>query len=244
MVMRNKIDASAKYMKEDWSTDAWIEHGWLPPQGPVNVLLTAAVACETAGIVAAQPRKLQLHRPAPDGLQRIDPIFLIFFPYQHDFLPIFRSPALFNKLIKAFKMHLEARFPDQTIEYIVGLESRGFLFGPTLALALDAGFVPIRKKGKLPGELYRAAYTKEYGEDFFEIQVESIPEGSNVVIVDDILATGGSARGAGQLVQMCKANILEFCFVMELDFLKGRDKLQADTFTLLSGQTESLKGSK
>ncbi|KAG7711970.1 hypothetical protein KL930_004050 [Ogataea haglerorum] len=161
-----------------------------------------------------------------------------------DFLPIFRSPALFNKLIKAFKMHLEARFPDQTIEYIVGLESRGFLFGPTLALALDAGFVPIRKKGKLPGELYRAAYTKEYGEDFFEIQVESIPEGSNVVIVDDILATGGSARGAGQLVQMCKANILEFCFVMELDFLKGRDKLQADTFTLLSGQTESLKGSK
>ncbi|KAG7693346.1 hypothetical protein KL933_000154 [Ogataea haglerorum] len=177
MVMRNKIDASTKYMKEDWSTDAWIEHGRLPPQGPVNVLLTAAMACETAGIVAAQPRK-------------------------------------------------------------------GFLFGPTLALALDAGFVPIRKKGKLPGELYRAAYTKEYGEDFFEIQVESIPEGSNVVIVDDILATGGSARGAGQLVQMCKANILEFCFVMELDFLKGRDKLQADTFTLLSGQTESLKGSK
>ncbi|ODV85864.1 hypothetical protein CANARDRAFT_7226 [[Candida] arabinofermentans NRRL YB-2248] len=158
-----------------------------------------------------------------------------------DFLPIFRDPQLFNKLVKAFKLHLETKFAGQTIDYIVGLESRGFLFGPTLALAIDAGFIPIRKQGKLPGKLYKVGYSKEYGEDFFEIQTESIPAGSNIIIVDDILATGGSAKAAGELVKLCNANILEFNFVMELDFLKGRDKLQADTFTLLSGQTESLK---
>lgn len=159
-----------------------------------------------------------------------------------DFLPLFRSPQLFNKLIVAFKIYIEENF-NQTIDYIVGLESRGFLFGPTLALALDAGFIPIRKAGKLPGDVYKVGYTKEYGEDFFEIQKESIPEGANVLIVDDILATGGSAHAAGELVQKCNGNILGFCFVMELDFLNGRDKLQAPTFTLLQGQPESLKES-
>ncbi|GMM30728.1 adenine phosphoribosyltransferase [Martiniozyma asiatica (nom. inval.)] len=157
-----------------------------------------------------------------------------------DFLPLFRSPQLFNKLVIAFKMYIEQNI-SETIDYIVGLESRGFLFGPTLALALNAGFIPIRKAGKLPGDLYKVGYTKEYGEDFFEIQKESIPEGANVLIVDDILATGGSAGAAGKLIQLCKGNILGFCFVMELDFLKGRDTLPASTFTLLKGQPESLK---
>ncbi|VEU21729.1 DEKNAAC102329 [Brettanomyces naardenensis] len=158
-----------------------------------------------------------------------------------DFLPIFRNPDLFNKLIMAFKMHVGQSFPDQTIDYIVGLESRGFLFGPTLALALDAGFVPIRKKGKLPGETYKAEYSKEYGDDYFEIQKDSIPDGANVIIVDDILATGGSAEAAGKLVLECEANLMGFLFVMELDFLRGRDRLQAGSFTLLSGQEEGLK---
>lgn len=158
-----------------------------------------------------------------------------------DFLPIFRFPDLFNKLVKAFKIHLDETFPNTKIDYIVGLESRGFLFGPTLALAMDAGFVPIRKPGKLPGNVAKAKFQKEYGEDHFEIQLESIPEGSNVVIVDDILATGGSAGAAGELVQKCKGNILEYDFVMELDFLKGREKLSAPTYTLLSGQAEKLK---
>lgn len=158
-----------------------------------------------------------------------------------DFLPLFRSPQMFNKLILAFKMYIEQSFGSESIDYVVGLESRGFLFGPTLALALNAGFVPIRKAGKLPGQVYKVGYTKEYGEDFFEIQQESFPEGANVLIVDDILATGGSASAAGKLVSMCKANILGFLFVMELDFLNGRDKLPAPTFTLLQGQPESLK---
>lgn len=158
-----------------------------------------------------------------------------------DFLPIFRSPALFQKLIDAFKMHLEETFPDSKIDYIVGLESRGFLFGPSIALALGVGFVPVRKGGKLPGELVSAVYQKEYGTDIFEMQKEAIAANSNVVIIDDIIATGGSASAAGDLIKQVGANILEYAFVMELDFLKGREKLDAPLFTLLNAQQEALK---
>lgn len=153
-----------------------------------------------------------------------------------DFLPIFTKPDLFTKLVDAFKIHLG----DKKVDYIVGLESRGFLFGPTLALALNAGFVPVRKPGKLPGPTYDVEFKKEYGSDKFELQQDVIPNGASVVIVDDILATGGSAFGAGELVKMSGGNIVEYLFVMELDFLKGRDKLDAPVFTLLSGQDEKL----
>ncbi|CAI1623745.1 hypothetical protein SEUBUCD646_0M01230 [Saccharomyces eubayanus] len=158
-----------------------------------------------------------------------------------DFLPIFRNPGLFKKLVDAFKLHLEEAFPETKIDYIIGLESRGFLFGPTLAMALGVGFVPVRKAGKLPGECAQASYEKEYGTDVFEMQKNAIPVGSNVVIVDDIIATGGSAVAAGELVDQIGANILEYDFVMELDFLKGRDKLNAPVFTLLNAQQEALK---
>ncbi|EDO17670.1 hypothetical protein Kpol_1004p45 [Vanderwaltozyma polyspora DSM 70294] len=158
-----------------------------------------------------------------------------------DFLPIFTDAKTFQKLIDAFKLHLAEAFPNVKIDYIIGLESRGFLFGPSLALALGVGFVPVRKAGKLPGDCVQATYQKEYGSDVFEMQKNAIPAGSNVIIVDDIIATGGSAKAAGELVEKIGAKVLEFNFVMELDFLKGRDKLQAPTFTLLSGQEESLK---
>ncbi|GMM37657.1 adenine phosphoribosyltransferase [Saccharomycopsis crataegensis] len=159
-----------------------------------------------------------------------------------DFLPIFSNPEDFQKLIDAFVLHVKQQFPNQKIDYVVGLESRGFLFGPTLALALGAGFIPVRKPGKLPGKTHQVTFKKEYGEDTFEMQDSIIKSGSTVLIVDDILATGGSAQAAGELVLKNEgAKILEFLFVMELDFLKGRDKLQANTFTLLSGQTEKLQ---
>ncbi|CEP63681.1 adenine phosphoribosyltransferase APT2 LALA0_S09e00122g [Lachancea lanzarotensis] len=158
-----------------------------------------------------------------------------------DFLPIFRSPQLFGKMVQAFKQHFESKFRDTKIDYIVALEARGFLFAPAVALEIGAGFVPVRKHGKLPGECVHATYTKEYGEDVFDIQIESIPEGSNVVIMDDIIATGGSALAAGELVEKLGANILEFSFFMELDFLKGRERLQAPVFTLLTGQEHALQ---
>lgn len=149
-----------------------------------------------------------------------------------DFLPIFSKPDLFKKLIHAFQLHLG----DTKVDYIVGLESRGFLFGPTLALAINAGFVPVRKPGKLPGPTLQAEFKKEYGKDAFQIQEDVLPKGSKVVIVDDILATGGSAGAAGELVRKAGAEVLEYLFVMELDFLKGRETLQSPSFTLLSGQ--------
>lgn len=153
-----------------------------------------------------------------------------------DFLPIFAKPELFRKLVHAFKLHLG----DTKVDYIVGLESRGFLFGPALALAVNAGFIPIRKPGKLPGPTLSAEFQKEYGSDVFEIQQDVIPKGAKVVVVDDILATGGSASAAGELMQKSDADVLEYLFVMELDFLKGRDKLGSPVFTLLSGQAEKL----
>lgn len=153
-----------------------------------------------------------------------------------DFLPIFAQPEKFRNLVKAFELHLG----DTKVDYIVGLESRGFLFGPTLALALNAGFVPIRKPGKLPGPTLSAEFQKEYGKDVFEMQQDVIPKGAKVIIVDDILATGGSASAAGDLVTRAGGEVVEYLFVMELDFLKGRDKLNAPVFTLLSGQTEKL----
>lgn len=158
-----------------------------------------------------------------------------------DFLPIFQDPVLFKKLVDAFKMHLETTFTEKKVDYIVGLESRGFLFGPSLALAMGVGFVPVRKAGKLPGECVKAVYQKEYGQDEFEIQKNAIPAGANIVIVDDIIATGGSASAAEELVRKVGANIIEYDFVMELDFLKGRDKLNAPVFTLLSSQKEALQ---
>lgn len=122
------------------------------------------------------------------------------------------------------------------IDVIVGLESRGFLFGPTLALKMGASFVPVRKKGKLPGECATETYKKEYGEDVFQMQSDAIKPGMKVVIVDDIIATGGTAAAAGNLVQKLGGTLLGFVFMMELDFLKGRDKLNAQVHTLFSGQ--------
>jgi adenine phosphoribosyltransferase len=159
-----------------------------------------------------------------------------------DILPIFATPSLHAGLIRALEIHLTAAHPPTLtppfagVDVIVGLEARGFLFGPSLALKLGAAFVPVRKAGKLPGECVKVGYQKEYGEDFFEMQSGAIKEGSRVVIVDDIIATGGSAEAAEMLVTMCGGTVVEFCFLMELGFLKGREKLTAPVFTLLTGQ--------
>lgn len=149
-----------------------------------------------------------------------------------DIMPIFQKPELFRKLIEALRVHVEPLKPT----VIVGLDARGFLFGPPLALALNVSFVPVRKAGKLPGDVFTAVYEKEYGQDVFALQKSAIKPTDKVVILDDIIATGGSAAAAGELVKQAGAEILEYVFLLELLFLKGREKLNAPVFTLLDGQ--------
>ncbi|KAL3234862.1 Adenine phosphoribosyltransferase 1 [Nakaseomyces bracarensis] len=158
-----------------------------------------------------------------------------------DFLTIFKNPSLFRKLIEGLKTHIEEEFPPGKIDYIVAPEARGFLVAPTLAFAMDIGFIPIRKAGKLPGEVVSVEYEMEYGEAVFELQKEAIPPGSNVLLVDDILATGGSAVASTELLRQVDANVLGYCFIMELEHLKGRARLnEAPVFALLNSQSEGL----
>lgn len=121
-----------------------------------------------------------------------------------DIMPLFASPKLHTALIRALELQVAAVFNTSVgeksdIEVVVGLESRGFLFGPTLAKALGAGFVPVRKKGKLPGPCATETYQKEYGADVFQMQEDAIKPGAKVVVVDDIIATGELVRVGGVL---------------------------------------------
>lgn len=166
-----------------------------------------------------------------------------------DIMPIFADHATFTNLTRALELQVAAAFDTAVgqksdIDVVVGLESRGFLFGPTLALRLGAGFVPVRKQGKLPGKCVTEGYQKEYGTDHFQVQEDAIKPGQKVIIVDDIIATGGSAAAAGNLVRKLGGDLKGFLFMMELDFLQGRAKLDAPVHTLLSGQEESLEASK
>ncbi|RUS34485.1 phosphoribosyltransferase-like protein [Jimgerdemannia flammicorona] len=114
-----------------------------------------------------------------------------------------------------------------------GLDARGFLFGPLIALRLGAAFVPVRKQGKLPGETVSTVYAKEYGEDIFELQKSAIKAGQRAIIVDDLIATGGSAKAAGELVRKAGGKTVEYLFVMELSFLNGAAKLDAPSYSLV-----------
>jgi len=108
-----------------------------------------------------------------------------------DILPLFSDPNLHEALIRALELHIKSSHTEgQRPDVIVGLEARGLLFGPSLALRLGAGFVPVRKRGKLPGPTETAGYEKEYGQDFFQIQADAIKQGQQVLVVDDIIATG------------------------------------------------------
>jgi adenine phosphoribosyltransferase len=109
---------------------------------------------------------------------------------------------------------------------IAGIESRGFIFGATLAHSLNLGFVPIRKQGKLPGKVIAESYSLEYGESALEIQNNAIHAGMKVLIVDDILATGGTAESAAKLVERLGGQVTGFIFLATLDFLNGRNKIE------------------
>ncbi len=118
------------------------------------------------------------------------------------------------------------RYKDMQIDKIVGIDARGFIFGAVLAYHLNVGFVPVRKKGKLPYKTIEAAYTLEYGENVVEMHEDAVQKGEKVVIIDDLIATGGTIAAAAQLVERLGGDIIELAFVVELPDLKGREKIK------------------
>ncbi|KAI0285067.1 phosphoribosyltransferase-like protein [Russula aff. rugulosa BPL654] len=154
-----------------------------------------------------------------------------------DIFPLFRDPLIFEGLITHLTHRLVsdtiANSPNKKIDVIVGLDARGFLLGPVIALRLGAAFVPVRKRGKLPGECVRATYEKEYGTDEFEMQADAISPGQTVVIIDDVIATGGSAAAAGELVEKLGGELLQYLFIAEVTSLGGRSKLKAPVYSIV-----------
>ena len=129
---------------------------------------------------------------------------------------------------------LSEQYVAQKIDLVLGMEARGFIFAPALAYALGAGFVPVRKPKKLPSESVSVTYDLEYGTDALEIHLDAIEPGQNVLIVDDLLATGGTMEATVKLVRQLGARIVGLAFAVELDFLNGRDRFKEyDVFSLL-----------
>jgi adenine phosphoribosyltransferase len=139
-----------------------------------------------------------------------------------DMTPLLGDGPLFAKTIDV----LAERYRDKKIDMVLGIESRGFIVGAALAYKLGAGFCVVRKPGKLPYDTHSASYELEYGTDSLEIHIDAIPKDARVLIVDDLIATGGTAAATAQLVSKLGGEVVECAFVIELSFLKGRDKLQ------------------
>jgi adenine phosphoribosyltransferase len=151
-----------------------------------------------------------------------------------DILPLFQDPNVHEQLLRALELQVRDFGAAIKPDVVVGLDARGFLFGPSLALRLGASFVPVRKQGKLPGPCVTATYEKEYGQDYFQMQEDAVKPGQKVLVVDDIIATGGSAAAAGSLVKQLGGELVGYLFILEIPFLKGREKLGGvDTITLL-----------
>jgi adenine phosphoribosyltransferase len=138
-----------------------------------------------------------------------------------DITPLLASPEGFRGAIDT----IAEEFADAGITKVLGAEARGFIFGGALAYKLGAGFVPARKPGKLPGKTTSAEYALEYGTDTLEIHEDAMGPGDRVLIIDDVLATGGTAAAKAMLVKIAGAETTGFAFLIELDFLNGREKL-------------------
>ncbi len=129
---------------------------------------------------------------------------------------------------------LVEKFKDEKIDYVAGIESRGFIFGAPLACRLNAGFVPIRKPNKLPADTIKESYSLEYGTDTIEMHADAIKEGDRVLVIDDLLATGGTAVAACNLVKKVGGDVVAAAFIIELDPLKGREKIEAKGVKVVS----------
>lgn len=148
----------------------------------------------------------------------------------YDITTLLKDKTGFAQLIDAFAAH----YIGKDIDVVLGIEARGFIFGPALAYRLNAGFVPVRKPKKLPAPTAKVSYDLEYGTDSLEIHLDAIQPGQKVIIVDDLLATGGTMQATVQLVEKLGGQIAGIGFAIELDFLKGRAKFPGfDVFSLL-----------
>lgn len=152
----------------------------------------------------------------------------------YDITTLLKDKLGFARLIDALSANYIGREKQEEIDLVLGIEARGFIFGPALAYRLNAGFVPVRKPGKLPAETVNVSYELEYGSNTLEVHKDAIRKGQRVLIVDDLLATGGTAVATADLASRLGAKIAGLAFVVELDFLKGREKLaKYDVFSLL-----------
>jgi adenine phosphoribosyltransferase len=140
----------------------------------------------------------------------------------YDVTTLLKEGRCFEKTINA----LIEPYRDKKIDLVLGIEARGFIFAPTVAYALKAGFVPVRKPGKLPAATLQASYELEYGTDSLEMHQDAVQPGHRVLIVDDLIATGGTAKAVAGMVETMKATVVGLAFVVELTFLHGRDKLK------------------
>ena len=140
-----------------------------------------------------------------------------------DWTPMLGDPEALRDAVAL----LAEPFRDEGIDHVVGMEARGFLLGVPLALELSAGFVPVRKPGKLPSETHTVDYELEYGSDTLEMHTDAVKAGQRVLIVDDLLATGGTAGATVKLVEHSQGEVVACAFLIELDFLSGRENLPA-----------------
>ena len=154
-----------------------------------------------------------------------------------DITTLLSNPKAFNTLME----HLEKRYASYELDYIAGIDARGFIFGAALADRLSVGFVPIRKKGKLPYTTVAEKYSLEYGFDEVEIHIDAFGENglcsggdkSKVLLIDDLIATGGTAKAAASLIDKVGAHCVEACFIMELSFLNGKEGIEAPVYSIL-----------
>ena len=148
-----------------------------------------------------------------------------------DITPLLNNPQALTYAVKSISKSVE----NLEITHVVGIESRGFIFGTAVAVELGIGFVPVRKPGKLPCETLSESYSLEYGTDSIEIHKDAFGEGDCILIVDDLLATGGTMKAAVSLVEKTGATVSKIAFVIELTFLKGREKFEGyDVISLLT----------
>ena len=143
----------------------------------------------------------------------------------YDITTLLKEPAAYKEAIDL----MTAPFADTKVDIVVGMESRGFIFSAPMAYQLDAGLVPVRKLGKLPAETVSIEYALEYGTNTLEVHKDAIKTGQRVLIVDDLLATGGTVNGTIELVHRLGGEIVGLAFLVELLFLKGREKLHGQT---------------